>query len=389
MIKVSLLDFLRTGAFGQVRLGMSRAQVCLLINRPIVPVKRPDGGRWFIWKEGTVEWHFDCHSDRLFLIHSDSFKRIIHGSRYVQVDPWLLRRGLARPAVEAQLRAASIGFRRSDWPMDGDALSRITTEGEVELTFLNQGRDGQGGGLEAISCVNYDLLSDAIADDALEFEGVPSPAEALRQVHARIRGSEAEATIWPCLIGQRRRPIPADIAHDLIDRELAIEVLAQTRQVDAVQWRLAERSPQACALLAVEFYTRPEHSPAVFAELLARSAESTALLADLARLDASTPEKEQRYLAAVRQHPAAACLLARHAAHQRVRRAQAPDAHPAELAALFVRGEPPVLRALAANPRTPAHLLQALAGVEGISYAPQIRRTARQTLDQQQSRPSR
>lgn len=69
---MSLLEFIRTGCFGPIALGASRAEVFLFFRRPpnwSAESKTPDSAR--IWKYGDVEFYFDL--GQLWMIFMDDF----------------------------------------------------------------------------------------------------------------------------------------------------------------------------------------------------------------------------------------------------------------------------------------------------------------------------
>jgi hypothetical protein len=112
MIAVSLLDWLRTGQFGPVRLGFSRAQLQDLLGRPDDMGGTSRKHRTpAIWKYGDIEFHFGGRDDPLYLIHLDDFA-IPTGGPAIAFDPWIVRGGLLREEVEWILSAQGIAYRR-------------------------------------------------------------------------------------------------------------------------------------------------------------------------------------------------------------------------------------------------------------------------------------
>jgi len=97
-MEVNLRNFLVTGRFGDVSLGMSRAQIEERLRPPDARggasrrVKREP-----IWKYGNIESHFDLDPklDRLEGIFADDFSTPT-GARAFEVEPWVLVRGASK-----------------------------------------------------------------------------------------------------------------------------------------------------------------------------------------------------------------------------------------------------------------------------------------------------
>ena len=90
----------------------------------------------------------------------------------------------------------------------------------------------------------------------------------LTQLHLKIRGQVCEAALWDALLWYLAHPLPAAMAHDLIDRGIAVVARTSTRQEDEVQWRLATRHEDALYTLIRERYTEPKFSADQFEAML-------------------------------------------------------------------------------------------------------------------------
>jgi len=84
---VDILHFLKTGEFGQIRLGMSRQQVLDILGEPISfygywPSQSvgdevsPFANECPLWIYGTIEFYWGEKTDRLYMIYSDDMDRI-------------------------------------------------------------------------------------------------------------------------------------------------------------------------------------------------------------------------------------------------------------------------------------------------------------------------
>lgn len=229
-----------------------------------------------------------------------------------------------------------------------------------------------------------DLYASGVSDvDSGRVAGAAS-AEALRRLHAKLRGTPAEQRVWAAVIGELTHPLPDDVADDLIDREVAIDQLGHSRQSDLVQWRLAEFYDEALLTLGKELYARHERGLEEFQSVLDTGRTGRAnypwLLESLADLRASSPEKEQAYLRALEDHPDREWALRTRRVRALENQAHDETVTPEQAEALHATGEPEVWLALAGNPATPTHILEQLAGVAGVKRAKQIRTLARERL---------
>lgn len=151
-IAVSLLDWLRTGRFGPLRLGMTRAQVGAILGPLDDHSGRAPMGRLpSIWKYGDIEFHFG-DGGQLCAIHTDTFLAAPSGGRAIALDPWILRARVQRAKVEQALTDLGIPFERAPWPFD-DNTTRIRVGPCVELGFVDRRRrHAPPPGLVAIGC---------------------------------------------------------------------------------------------------------------------------------------------------------------------------------------------------------------------------------------------
>ncbi len=137
MISVSMMEFLRTGAFGPIHLGMPRTDVEEILAPPnAMSTTTSDNGLPAIWKYGDIEMHFEPN-DNLSSIYTDEFD-VPSGGQAIDLDPWILRRGIPWSEVEPQLAARHISYseRGKTTPYD-NATTRIVMDSGVELIFEN------------------------------------------------------------------------------------------------------------------------------------------------------------------------------------------------------------------------------------------------------------
>lgn len=134
-IIVSMQDFLRSGEFGPIRLGISRDQLRGHLGDPEDWGPFPKSERHAtIWKYGDIEFHFN--EDTLWLIFADNVEKL-RGGRAIDLDPWVLNGGALVGQVLECLAAARIPHPRIDWPLN-DNTERFLVGGGVELLFLDE-----------------------------------------------------------------------------------------------------------------------------------------------------------------------------------------------------------------------------------------------------------
>ena len=133
-MNVSLKEFLKTGRFGSVSLGMGRAQVESLLGTPDEvggtsrKYRNPS-----IWKYGDVEFHFVVGADELSLIHLDDFT-IPSGGKSISLDPWVFSDSLTLAEAQTQFSRSNLSFqvKQSD-----EGASFLIAGAGVQLVFSN------------------------------------------------------------------------------------------------------------------------------------------------------------------------------------------------------------------------------------------------------------
>lgn len=133
-ITVSMQDFLRTGEFGPVRLGMSRGQLRGLLGEPEgwgpSPQAKHNAG---IWKYGDVEFYLN--EDFLWLIFADDIDTL-DGGKAIDLDPWVFNGKVTVRQVLSELEAAHVPCQRIDWKLD-DSTERFRVGVGIELLFYD------------------------------------------------------------------------------------------------------------------------------------------------------------------------------------------------------------------------------------------------------------
>lgn len=136
-VNVSMQDFLRTGEFGPVRLGLSRRQLRGLLGEPedwgVFPRAKHNAT---IWKYGDIEFHFHFREDALVGVFADGVEEL-RGGGAIDLDPWVLNGHALVEQVLGELAAANISCQRIPWTHD-DATERFLVGAGVELLFLDE-----------------------------------------------------------------------------------------------------------------------------------------------------------------------------------------------------------------------------------------------------------
>ncbi len=120
---------------------------------------------------------------------------------------------------------------------------------------------------------------ESLADvEPRKFASTRVSAHTLQELHRKIRAQECESIVWDALIFYLLEPLPPDIAHDLISRDIIVSQLGHTRQNDEVQWRLASLVDEAFLTFVWDMFTKPIYSASEFEKLLGQHPEHLWLL---------------------------------------------------------------------------------------------------------------
>src|SRR5262249_13311892 len=136
-IVVRLNEFLETGAFGPVSIGLSRDNLLHLLGLPDATASRFRKDRHpAILKYGDFAFHFlGRDQSRLSGIFLDTFD-VPRGNAVLHVDPWCIRYGLPLEEVEYLLAEANIPFRAAI--LFGGAASGLLVGPGIELAFAHR-----------------------------------------------------------------------------------------------------------------------------------------------------------------------------------------------------------------------------------------------------------
>ncbi len=212
--------------------------------------------------------------------------------------------------------------------------------------------------------------------------------ETLLGLHRKLRGLPCEDTIWSSIILHLEKPLPSEVAHDLLDRAIASNELEHSRQEDDVQQRMAEGGEEALLTWALALYCDARRSLREFESVLKRFSDNEWMLETLMSANASWPDKEIALNSIVNQHAESERLLQIGKVHRAEQRAADWGIGRDEFESLYQMNEPDVLLTLAFNPRTPIVYLRAMSKnnkpaistIGKVDLASQIRNAARHNL---------
>ena len=149
-VQVSLIEAIRTGEFGPIRIGMTQAEVAGALGDPD---DRCFMSGFAFWKYGDFEFYFEKRAPSsdwiLWLIHVDHFETLDGGPR-VDLDQNELLGGLGLDRVLELLQAA--GVQCAEVTPIPSSYTRITCHMNVEVWVVTkEERWGWPVGLSAVS----------------------------------------------------------------------------------------------------------------------------------------------------------------------------------------------------------------------------------------------
>jgi len=137
VLRVSLEDYLRSGVFGVLQLGVPREEMRRLFGEPdhIGGASRRQRTPTIL-KYGDIEFLYRPGEDYLWGIYMDGFG-VPQGGPKIDLDPWIIRGGMAADTIEHALISAEISFQKSRTVHD-PTITIITTMGGVELGIVEK-----------------------------------------------------------------------------------------------------------------------------------------------------------------------------------------------------------------------------------------------------------
>lgn len=180
--RVALDEFLETGFFGPVELGMERPEVESALGPPgaegAMGRKQREPS---IWKYGSFELHFAAKTGLLERIFSDDLEAPAAGPG-VALDAWGLSARISQPGVEWKLREAGIAFARTLHPWE-ERAGELVTCGLVALLFTVP---GAGSAADAPSLTALSSTSSVIVAEAFLRQDAKRKAEEWKAAYPEI-----------------------------------------------------------------------------------------------------------------------------------------------------------------------------------------------------------
>ena len=131
---IRLQQFVRTGNFGPIKLGISRVQIEEFLGAPDAWTAQDGKANASVWKYGDVEFYFQNHS--LWMIFMDDFK-VPKGGAKIELDAWIISGQLSCSKAEKHLELAAISYRKEAFPHSENGVHLIANSG-VRLAFCGE-----------------------------------------------------------------------------------------------------------------------------------------------------------------------------------------------------------------------------------------------------------
>ena len=144
IFKVDICDFLRTGSFGPIRLGMTKKEAYHLLGKPQQwggdfpwwTEERREQARPYddcpIWKYDQMEFHFGDQGQQLFLIWCDYLDTLQSEGAVFSLDRWVFKADLpTREQMEQALTEAGIDYTRREL----EDYGKLVLASGVEISY--------------------------------------------------------------------------------------------------------------------------------------------------------------------------------------------------------------------------------------------------------------
>lgn len=131
-IKIDLLDFIKTGKFDHLKLGMSKEEVLRVFPEPEYWGTEKKYRLDPVWLYGNFELHFQ--DENLFMIFND-YVDSLDGGLILEIDPWIFKpdQKIRISDFINSLIAEKIDFTKTTNIVDQVILSGIGTD--IQITF--------------------------------------------------------------------------------------------------------------------------------------------------------------------------------------------------------------------------------------------------------------
>lgn len=205
----------------------------------------------------------------------------------------------------------------------------------------------------------------------------------LFEVYNAVKGTDFEEAVWRSLILLYGKPLPKEVAFDLIDRMVALLDLGHSKQEYEVLWKLAEVVDEALLALAIDVYTNISIGINETELLFNKFHVNRWMLETLIYIEPSSPEKRKLLESAILKNMDSDPLQSLLTVVDNAKLASRSDLTIEQFHFLFETKEPFVWLSLSQNANTPVDILNQLAEVADVKNARQIRHSASVSLRKQ------
>ena len=133
MMKVSIKEFLVSGEFGEIKLGMNRDRLKIILRKPdITNFKTRKHHKEEMLEYGNIEFYFHGEDDSLSSIYADHFI-VLDGGNAIAVDSWKISGESSLSEVKDFFNTENISFR--EHPSKFTEAVILITQSAVQLGF--------------------------------------------------------------------------------------------------------------------------------------------------------------------------------------------------------------------------------------------------------------
>lgn len=146
MITVDLKNFLYTGRFGNIDLGMNKAQVEQSIGKPdywmMTHFSRNEKENSPIWRYGNIEFHFDVNRKLVSIYNDHLVNAGIYGGVNIKLDCWvLLKENQKLVTIENQLDKEGFFYSKEYITKEEPSKIKVNLQSGVDLLFTSEKED--------------------------------------------------------------------------------------------------------------------------------------------------------------------------------------------------------------------------------------------------------
>lgn len=217
---------------------------------------------------------------------------------------------------------------------------------------------------------------------ATDYKPFSVQVETVERIHRRLHSSSFESSLWGELLAKCGFSLPDWIAHDLLDRNIAIGAVFRSTPTVQILRRVSKDDSQAAWRLACILLSSDQYSPDDVRQVLQTHAHHHEMMRSLATIAVVPGPKEGVLLQALASQANGAELVRLRQMRNVASTIAHLDGGEIDWERLYRTQDPHILRELAAHPSAPIHILTALAASTRTKFAKQIRSLAAENLAQ-------